>query len=245
VCGDGGGGMKHILSFGAGVNSTALLIELLNRNMPLDYILFADTGEEVPETYSHLKHIQDWLRSQNKEIVVVQSKYGLLYDYYHTKKTIPYRNFRDCTDKFKKRPQNEFIKQFKKEGVVQYIGIALEEFHRMKTSDIKWITWKYPLVEWRIDRSSCIKIIEKAGLPIPVKSGCYMCPFQSDESWARLFNSKKELWLKSRALEEDNRSYPRNTLRWAGTLRDLEKAIRTQTKLSDFSEPICGGHCFT
>ena len=45
------GEVKHVLSLGAGVNSTALLIYLVKNRMPLDYVVFADTGNEMPETY--------------------------------------------------------------------------------------------------------------------------------------------------------------------------------------------------
>ena len=39
-----------VVSFGGGVNSTALLIGLEERDERPDYILFADTGGEKPET---------------------------------------------------------------------------------------------------------------------------------------------------------------------------------------------------
>jgi hypothetical protein len=46
-------------------------------------------------------------------------------------------------------------------------------------------------------------------------------------------------------MEEANRTYPKNTLRWSGTLKDLEYSIKTQTKLSAYKDEICGGFCFT
>ena len=48
---------KYVLSFGAGLNSTALLIMLVEKSYPLDEVIFADTGAEVPETYEHLKAV--------------------------------------------------------------------------------------------------------------------------------------------------------------------------------------------
>ena len=40
-----------LLSFGGGINSTALLLEWVEQGKPLDLVIFADTGSEMPETY--------------------------------------------------------------------------------------------------------------------------------------------------------------------------------------------------
>jgi hypothetical protein len=163
---------------------------------------------------------------------------------FYDKKTIPWRKFRDCTDKFKIIPIRAFIKQFKEEKVVQYIGISFEELHRMKDSDVNWIRFIYPLVDWHIDRNECIEIIKKEGLDIPIKSGCFMCPFQGLESWKSLLINKPELYMKARQMEEQNRTYPKTRLPWKGTLREIENSVKFQKNLFDFKEePLCGGYC--
>ena len=43
--------MRYILNMGGGVNSVALLVELINRGIQLDEVIFADTGAEMPHTY--------------------------------------------------------------------------------------------------------------------------------------------------------------------------------------------------
>ena len=49
---NGTGGETHInmVSYGGGVNSTALLVGLHQHRIPVDLILFADTGAEHPHT---------------------------------------------------------------------------------------------------------------------------------------------------------------------------------------------------
>ena len=44
---------KHVLSMGAGVQTTALLIKFGTK---YDHVIFADTGDENPETYYYIKH---------------------------------------------------------------------------------------------------------------------------------------------------------------------------------------------
>jgi hypothetical protein len=56
-------GQLIIVSYGAGLDSTAMLVEMHNRKMRPDLILFADTGGERPETYEYIKLFDVWLES--------------------------------------------------------------------------------------------------------------------------------------------------------------------------------------
>ena len=47
--------IPHIVAFGGGVDSTAMIIGMIERQMPIDLIMFADTGGERPNTYHTLK----------------------------------------------------------------------------------------------------------------------------------------------------------------------------------------------
>ena len=71
----------------------------------------------------------------------------------------------------------------KRSPTVLYIGIALEEAHRMKDSDVKYIKNVFPLCDVRIDRDGCTKLLQNEGLPIPKKSGCWYCPFKKKQEW--------------------------------------------------------------
>src|SRR3954464_7393437 len=46
-----------VVAYGAGVNSTAMLVEFARRGIRPDLILFADTGGEKPETYQYLADV--------------------------------------------------------------------------------------------------------------------------------------------------------------------------------------------
>ena len=41
----------NVVSFGGGTNSTAMIIGMYLHKIPIDLILFADTGGEQPHTY--------------------------------------------------------------------------------------------------------------------------------------------------------------------------------------------------
>ena len=57
----------NIVSYGGGANSTALLIGLHQHRIPVDLILFADTGAEHPHTYAYLNIMDRWLKEHAAE----------------------------------------------------------------------------------------------------------------------------------------------------------------------------------
>ena len=50
-----------LAAWGAGVDSTAFLIEMIERGERIDQVLFADTGSEKPQTYAFVDLFRRWL----------------------------------------------------------------------------------------------------------------------------------------------------------------------------------------
>ena len=62
-----------VVAYGGGVNSTAMLIWMHQNQIPVDLILFADTGCEQPHTYEYLPIMNGWLTAHGMpEITVVE-----------------------------------------------------------------------------------------------------------------------------------------------------------------------------
>ena len=224
----------NIISFGAGQNSTAMIIEMYNRGMQIDEIIYSEVGNEMPETYVFLKEFKIWCKKKGLLFTEVRSKLGTIRDYYESKKIIPYRMFRHCTHKFKVIPINSYIREKYglKTPINMIMGIASDEKHRMdKIQGRKQFTYKFPLVDWEFGRQECIGVIKKEGLSIPVKSGCYFCPFQPKRAWKDLLDKHKELFEDSIEFEKNGRAYPEGTLMGNVTLESFKKAIKEQTKL--------------
>jgi hypothetical protein len=196
--------LKKIANFGAGVNSVAGILHYGAAGY--DEIIFADTGSEKPETYQYLDFL---IKEKGWKITIIKSKLGNLYDYYFKKKLYPLRFNRDCTGKFKITPIKQYLrtKYGKKETFQNDIFIDYSEFHRMKTSDVKYQTLEYPLVYDKIDREECLSIIKDAGYPIPVKSGCFMCPFNSKKIWTNLKVQHPELFAKALKMEKNDKRW--------------------------------------
>ena len=53
--------LEHIISFSGGKDSTAMLLMMLERKMPIDEIIFCDTGKEFPQMYDHIEKVQKYI----------------------------------------------------------------------------------------------------------------------------------------------------------------------------------------
>lgn len=195
-----------VASVGVGVDSVAgLLIEGLDK---YDEIIFADTGSEKKETYSYLEYLTKTL---GWKIKVVRSKYGNIFTYYWNKRIYPNMFARDCTGKFKIDPINKYLRTMygKKAHFEVDIFIDYSEFHRMRESKYKYSTLKYPLIDKKLTREDCKRIIQEHKMPVPIKSGCYFCPFTPPKVWRAMKQSpegtnEKEYYLESRKLEKNS-----------------------------------------
>ncbi len=235
---------RYILSFGGGLNSTALLVFLINNKYPLDEVIFADTGGEVPETYSCLKVIDSYLNNPGIPFKIVKSKNGTLYDCCARRKVIPSQIWRWSTRDYKITPIHAYYRSLNAH-INQYLGIAYEERDRMKDSGVEYITNIFPLVDNKLSRQDCIDVImlADADLPMPVRSGCFFCPFNSLSRWTEIFEQHKDLYLKAKALEENSKHFPKQRLvKW--TLGVLQEKLEKNESLPEIHiKRTCASEC--
>lgn len=101
---------------------------------------------------------------------------------------------RQCTHDWKIAPLRRAVSTLlaergltKTPGIVeQWIGISLDEFQRMRTSDAQYITHRYPLTDQRMTRADCIAWLTAHDLEVPGKSACVFCPYHNDRAWQAL-----------------------------------------------------------
>lgn len=193
--------MKSYLSFGGGVNSVAMLLMLHEQKQDFEAV-FVNHGTDWPETYEYLEMLQKWLENKGLPKITVIKPFGRgidnLYDYCWQHKISPLRQFRWCTDEFKVRALHKYCEA----PAFMLLGIDAGEAHRAKIVTNKGFENRYPLIEAGINRDGCKEIIEKAGLPIPMKSGCFICPFQKIPQWKQLRRVHPDLFCKADQLEK-------------------------------------------
>ena len=222
-----GGEHINIVSYGGGANSTALLIGLHQHRIPVDLILFADTGGEHPHTYAYLDIMDRWLKDHGMpEIARVYktTKDGnrlTLEDECLKSGTLPSiaYGFKRCSLKHKIGPQEKFCNNYPPcrevwasgKKVVKFIGYDAGEHYRSNKvllrdlADPKYSKW-YPLMEWGWDRAACIRAIEAADLPQPGKSSCFFCPSMRAEEIIDLREHYPDLFRRALALEDNARA---------------------------------------
>jgi phosphoadenosine phosphosulfate reductase family protein len=168
------------LSFGGGVNSTALLVLLVEKQLPQYQpwrIVFADTYDEKDETYQYIDGvIRPYLRRHGVVLETVCDDEGVLQRWERLKVTGS-RTLRLCTTRAKIEPIQWHIDAHGESHDEHLIGIDAGEPHRAKPHYPGQRAKNYPLVELGHDREACVRIIQTAGLPVPIKSGCWHCPF--------------------------------------------------------------------
>lgn len=192
--------MKVYLSHGGGVNSWALYLYLVEQGeVPSEDFeaVFVDHGTDWPETYEYM----DMMINRGYPVTVLrpESKYGAtVEERCFNRRIIPYKGKRWCTQEYKV----DVLKAYYKIPCIELVGIDAGETHRAKGLVGKTgVEQDFPLIAAGIDRQGCIDIIKRHGLPIPPKSGCYICPFQSRAQWIELKREHPDLFCKAVQLE--------------------------------------------
>ena len=130
-------------------------------------------------------------------------------------------------------------------------GISLDEFTRMRSSDVKYIENVYPLVDRRITRFDCVTYLEEShGIDVPPKSACTFCPFHSISHWKAMKEAGGPDWDEAVAVDEIVRDKRRDFDLFIHPHRKpLAEAVRIpedegakQLTLDDV--PCDGGVCF-
>lgn len=195
--------MSEMISFGAGVNSVAMTIMLVNDGWR-GPIVFADTGGEHPETYCYLEYFERWLAERGLGIIrlVPGSEWHRsmsqvsLEQYCLRENMIPLLAVRWCSSRWKGRPCDRWAKAH---GITtQFLGFSADEARRALN---KPDYLEFPLIDALVNREGCRQIILKAGLQCPPKSSCFFCPGQTIGEWRRLYYEYPELYERARCLE--------------------------------------------
>lgn len=219
----------HVASYGAGVDSTAMILRMIEEKMPLDHVVFADTGGEIPETYQTISHMMKVLKKEDIPFTIVYPfKLRSLFERCFTRKVTPDRFRRWCTRDAKVKPIHKFYKKILGGFIHEYMGIDAGETKRVRIAKEPFIKKYYPLIDWEMDRLDCLKYISEKGFPITLKSGCYFCPFNSTKRWQEIKKNHPELFEKAMELEENNKRFPKQTLAKV-QLKDIDTLVAGDT----------------
>lgn len=220
----------RFISYGGGVQSTALLVLAAQGRIDYQTAVMANVGDdsEHPATLAYVRDVAiPWaaehgitvhLLNRTKRDGTTETLYGRLTREGSRSLPIPVRmsngapGTRSCTADFKIKVTGKWAKQHgatADDPATVAIGISVDEIQRANTRRTEpHERVVYPLVSigddtgLRLNRSDCARIIADAGLPVPPKSSCYFCPFHRPSTWQDMRRDEPELFDRAANLED-------------------------------------------
>ena len=211
----------HVVSLSGGKDSTCLLLLMIERGMPIDAVISADTSMEFPEMYAHLAKLDEHLyRERGLHITTLRHPQGfeyLMFDAPQQQERAierriangqpligygwPAMQVRWCTGQLKTHLIDKEANRLKqKHQVRHYVGIAADEAHRCK--DLC-----YPLVDWGITEAEALRICYDRGFDfgglyqIYRRASCWCCPLQRIGELRKLRQHHPELRQRLRQMD--------------------------------------------
>lgn len=203
-----------VISLGWGTQSFGLAAMSALGILPkVDVAIHADTTHERSSTYEFAKKWTPWLEEHGVRVETVRAENTDLVA--RNMVTIPARTSetggmfsRHCTADWKIYPIRRWLQANRnKEPVELWIGITLDEVQRVKPSNVKYITHRWPFLEPELfndhmmRRSDVKNWLRENGIDVPSRSACYFCPFHHDREWRDLRDNGNRDW--KRAVETD------------------------------------------
>jgi len=230
-----------------GQDSSAMILKLLSENKPLDIILFDDTLLEFDLMYDYIVKFNKYIKNNySKEITFAKPKnnsnffewcFGVVkrgerkgYVRGIPMMTVPCYWKRES----KVYATDYFIKKNNIENPVFYVGYTFSEKNRANNKEENQI---YPLIDWKMCEADVNRLLTSKNLVNPLynyfnRTGCSICPYQSDRSFYVIMKKFPEDWNRMKFIEHElkrleNRDIKVINSQWHETLsiEDFEKKL--------------------
>lgn len=187
-----------------------MLLMMLERSMPVDEILFCDTGIEFPAMYEHLNRVEQYT---GRKITRLKAKHDFYWWFWCNQKvkgkmagqfgmSWPGFKARWCTKRLKHKVTADYLRGTG--DYVQYIGIAADEpkRHRNIPDNVR-----HPLYDWGITEQQALQYCYDHGFDWDGlyehfdRVSCWLCPLQGIKELRTLRKVFPELWSKLRVMD--------------------------------------------
>lgn len=247
----------QLWSSGGGTQSVAIAALISTGALPRpDISVIVDTERERAEVWDyHDKYVAPALRNVDVTLHrVPKSQFATVDLYRNEDLLIPaFTNENGgigklptyCSNEWKKRVVRRFASTiYPKETLFNtWIGFSIDEIKRVYQEPGKWHPI-FPLIDLRMSRSDCYRLVEKMGWPRPPKSSCWMCPNRSHDDWMDMKKNHPEEWEKAVAFEEEIRTKDDAVFLHRDGVPLPE--VKTKKEQGDLFTGRCdSGYCFT
>ena len=212
----------RVLSLGAGVQSSALYLMYLRGDLPNPpaFAIFADTHAEPKAVYEWLDMLVRMSGADPRIVIPIHrvsagdivadtlggARYASPPFFVMNPDGTSAAVRRQCTSEYKIAPILKGVRTLLgykprrrvRETVEMILGMSLDEPHRLKRSQERWIKNVYPLAfEKPMRRHECEEYIRALGFGDAPRSACWMCPYRSDREWLHLKATEPETFQKA------------------------------------------------
>lgn len=213
--------MQHVVSFSGGKDSTAMLLLMISKGMPIDRVISIDTTKEFPAMYRHIQQVQEYIRSTGIIIEVVPIDFDYWFgEHIKTKGKLkghkgygwPDMRIRWCTalksESFQRTVYTEdgiYNARLRgrgkrtKKNIIEYHGIAFDEQNRTEQNrDGRTIA--YPLVDWQITEKQALQYCYDKGFHWEGlydhfdRVSCFCCPLARIKELKNIYTYYPQLW---------------------------------------------------
>ncbi len=154
---------KHIASVSFGKDSLAMLLLIMKKGLPLDEVVFYDTGMEFETIYKIRDDVIQILSARGIKYTEIKPQNTFIYDMterpVESKKKGAHKGYGWCGGRCRWGTTWKIaaIDKYAR-GAVQYIGIAADETHRKQEAGKR-----YPLIEYGMTEAQCLKYCNDRG----------------------------------------------------------------------------------
>lgn len=214
--------MKYIASCSCGKDSLAMVLMLIEKKYPLDYVLFFDAGKEFKSIYKNWEKLTKILEKNNigyRRLFPPKS-----FDYYFSEHNVKTRSgefkkgYSWCggcarwMTSIKVNVINSFYDLFLGETIIEYVGIAKDETERVSFKREERTIKIYPLIYWGMSENDCLVKCYKSGFDWKESNGidlydvldrvsCFCCGNKNLRELKAMYENLPEYWQKLREMQ--------------------------------------------
>lgn len=220
--------MKYIASCSFGKDSLAMVIRILEENLPLDEVIFFDTGMGFDSIYHNRDKMKRLLAERKVLFSELSSKNHFLFDMfvkpikYRDPQSKPYpihygyewcggRGIRWGTSGKLSAIMNHYKEYYQNKEITEYVGIALDESGRMRENGRTGVIKAYPLVDWGMTEDDCLTYCYNHGwnwdengvelYSVLDRVSCWCCQNKNLKELKNIYMYLPEYWQRLRGLQ--------------------------------------------
>lgn len=210
--------MKYVASVSFGKDSLAMLLMLIEKKYPLDYVVFYDTGMEFDSIYNIRDKVKQKLADLKITYVELHPKEPFWITMFcrevHERKGGIHYGYSWCGGSCRWGTSNKLseINKFKKslgEETIDYVGIAADETARFEKAKSEGKI--LPLVEWNMTETDCLSYCREHGYSwnedgidlydVLDRVSCWCCRNKNLKELKSIYEHLPKYWKRLKGME--------------------------------------------